>query len=52
MKEDEGRLGVKNSSQGESGRKRKKRVEEEYIDQTLGCIKNLGYMLFYKLIKE
>lgn len=39
MKEDEGRLGVKNSSQGRSGREGKKRVEKEHIDQTLGCVK-------------
>lgn len=52
MKEDEGSLGVKNSRQGGSGSERKKRVEEECIDQTLGCVKILGNMLFYKLIKE
>lgn len=31
---------------------KEERVEEKCIDQTLGCMKILGYMLFYKLIKE
>lgn len=39
MKEDEGRLGMKNSSQRGIGREGKKRVEKGHIDQTLGYVK-------------